>query len=300
MKCKLAIMFGLLLIMGATLPISAGPALAADPDPVYLALGDSLAVGVGASDWNLFDPTTPSPALGYVPQFHEFLLDEEDDDLVLHNLGVGSEDSESFILAGVQLDAAITIIATTDVEVVTLTIGGNDLLGLLFIEPCASNLTGSECQDALVDALPGALESFGARYATILGTLTAIMNDDAELMVMTYFNPFDGVGALNPSLAILESLIDQALVGVDGGIDCLANLIDPTKVGLNDIIACTGNALGAHVVDVYPLFDSDALRLTHIGLPTLPFPSFGVHPNDDGYEMIWDVFKDEFKDGHDD
>ena len=169
MKHKLAIMFGLLLVLGATLPV--GPAIAHDEaDEVYMALGNSLAVGVGAT----------VPALGYVRQFHEFLLDEEDDDLVLTNLGMSGETSSTF--RGGQLTNALLTIADpdTDVEVVTLDIGGNDLLQLLFDGTCT--FPSVACQIAVADKL----EAFGENFAFILGALnTALASDPdgAEIMV---------------------------------------------------------------------------------------------------------------------
>ena len=307
MKRKLAIVFGLLLVMGATLPV--GPVIADnDVDEVYMALGNSLVVGVGASDWNPFDPTTPSPALAYVPQFHEFLIDDKNEDknknkvkdtdkgLILNSLGVSGETSSTFISEG-QLAAAIaSIISPTDTETVTLDIGGNDLLGLLFSEPCASDPFGDDCKDAVEVALG----TFGVNYGTILGGLTGALALDPgneELMVMTFYNPFDGLGAVDPSFLVREAVVDQALVGVDGVIDCVANAnpANAALVGLNDIIACTGMFFGATVVDVYPLFDGAALALTHIAFFGVD-PSFAIHPNDLGYAVIAGAFSNAYDD----
>ena len=80
--------------------VGVGPVLAegdGDDDEVYLALGDSLVFGMGASD-----PATTA----YVPLFHQFLVAEEDEDVVLNNLGVPGETSTSFINVG-QLAAAL-------------------------------------------------------------------------------------------------------------------------------------------------------------------------------------------------
>ena len=73
-------------------------------------------------------------------------------------------------------------------------------------------------------------------------------------------------------------------------IDCTA-IGDPSKTGLNDLIACIGGSFGAIVVDVHPLFDSQAVVLTHIALGD-------IHPNDAGHTVIADAFASAF--GNDD
>ncbi len=54
-------------------------------------------------------------------------------------------------------------------------------------------------------------------------------------------------------------------------------------MGLNDLTVCIGDAFGARTVDAYPVFDGNAVGLTHIG-------TGDVHPNNDGYEVITDAF----------
>ena len=111
------------LALGMALPV--GLASAAPPTrPVYLALGDSLALGVGA--------TVPE-RVGYVPRFHHALQPaKRGGPHALINLAVPGATSASFITNG-QLASAVAAIndPTTDVQVVTLDIGGNDLLALL-------------------------------------------------------------------------------------------------------------------------------------------------------------------------
>ncbi len=105
----------------------------------FLALGDSLATGVGASD-----PTTTA----YVPLFHQFLLAEEGEDTVLINLGHSGDTSSTLISHG-HLAAAVTQIESGDVAVVTVDIGGNDVIALLPI--CSEGLT-PPCLTAVNDA----------------------------------------------------------------------------------------------------------------------------------------------------
>ena len=62
----------------------------------------------------------------------------------------------------------------TDVEGVTLTIGGNDYLPLVGEDPCASNPTGNECRTIVAIALT----SFSVNYPAVLSDLKAALDSD--------------------------------------------------------------------------------------------------------------------------
>ena len=252
----------------------ARPAVTAHADEagpaVYLALGDSVAAGVGAS----------RDDKGYVPRFVHFLANHAGTGLTL-NLAVPGETSGSFIAGGQLADAVAAIDEPGDVQVVTLTVGGNDLLHLLQVEPCRSTPGSILCRQAVA----GALMAFVPNYQQILAALTtALANDPGEevLLVTTYYNAFAGTGLP------YEAVADLALTGSDGTIDCAANAADPTRIGLNDLIACIGQQFGATVVDLYPVFGRDALLLTHIAMGD-------IHPNDDGYGVIASALKQAWK-----
>ena len=244
------------------------PAAAATPEGLYLAVGDSLAVGDGASDWD----TT-----GYVPLMADYYAGKMHGDAKAHaNLGVRGETTSSF-LAG-QLTAAVGTILdpATDTRVVTLSLGGNDV-GSLLNDPgdaCVADPFGADCQTAVATALA----SVAGNYPTIIGTLQWALaqdpGDNEPIYVLTVFNPFGGTNTP------YEGPIDVALLGADLAVDCSA-LGNPLNAGLNDIIACTSLALGAIPVDGYGAIGDDALTLTHIGEG-----DFNSHPNDDGYATI--------------
>jgi hypothetical protein len=175
-----------------------------------------------------------------------------------------------------QLAAALESIRTADpaVALVTIDIGGNDLLRLLGTEACASAPQGPECQQLLALTLV----DFEANYRLIVGELAMALDDhapDARLAVMTYFNPFSGTEAS------YEAAADLALLGTDSRLDCEAD--ESAARGINDMIACIGEDLGAVAVDIQPLFAQLGLELTHIG-------SEDIHANDRGYEVIADAF----------
>jgi acyl-CoA thioesterase-1 len=261
----------------ASMALPAGAARAQSPAPaIYLAMGDSLAVGVGATD----------PArTGYVPHLFDFLhgaaqggVDE------LANLGASGETSGSFLgEEGSQAARALMIINTPDtiVSAATLDIGGDDLLHLIAPPagyppaPCASEPDSPFCQLATQEALA----RFAAHDETILATLApalAANSGHTPLVVLTAYNPWSGAGSR------FEAPIDRALLGSDGVIDCAANATDPARVGLNDLIACIGQQHGALVADVYPAFQGKGRALTHIA-------DGNPHPNDAGYAQIANV-----------
>ena len=253
--------------------LSSGAALAAKPpEATYLALGDSLAVGEGATplEWQF----------GYVGQFNHWFKDSRDGPHNLTNLAIGGETSGSFV-AGEQLAAAIQAIADpdTDVQVVTLDIGGNDMLRLLRPGgPCYPNPATPACQAAVGAALAG----FSGNYKVILGSLVTALGQDPgteTILVTTYYNPFDGTGSP------LEIPVDITLLGADMAINCTAALGNPVNVGLNDLITCIGAGFapyGVEVVNVYPIFDGNAMALTNIA-------DGDIHPNNDGYDAIADA-----------
>ncbi len=241
-------------------------AAASPPDTLYIALGDSLAWGDGAS---VPDQT------GYVPLLADYFQGARHggaDRLV--NLAVRGATTGSLIAT--QLPDAIALIAdpTTDTRVITISIGGNDLLDLINdpSDPCLSDGTSPTCQAQIWSAMTGVQ----ANLPTILGSLQAALAGDPgteKIFMLLLYNPFDGTG--NP----LTPFVAQGLRGADGVVDCAADA-NPVNVGLDDLQGCIALVFGAIPVDSYPLFAGRALELTHMG------EGFNVHPNDEGYEVI--------------
>ncbi len=228
---------------------------------VYLALGDSLAVGVGATD-----PATG----GYVGRLFDALRAGGHVDQLI-NLAVSGETSASMISGG-QLEHALRTLTDLGpaVRVVTLDIGGNDLLWLAGSEPCASDPNSEACRRAVI----GTLDRFEANYRAIAervgGTARRAAGDGVALLALTYYNPFSGTG--HP----LELAGDEALLGADGRVDCGAASANEDHRGINDIIACVAAELGLDVADVYPQFVRRGAELTLIGYGD-------IHANDAGY-----------------
>jgi lysophospholipase L1-like esterase len=260
------------------------PATATADEPrrmqrLYLALGDSLAFGVRAD--------SPQP-FGYVPRLLPFFAQPRNGNVdAVVNLGIGGETSGTFIQNG-QLARAVAVIAdpASDVRVVTLDIGGNDLLNLLGPgQPCAVGAV-DPLADSCSAAAGMAVASFPARFELILSTLQKALGKDPgheRVLVMTYYNPFSGSGLTNWDLAVT-----RAMLGTDGTLTACpsrpADAAGDLRLGMNDWIVCTGTRLGATVVDVYPLFRGRGPELTGIA-------TGDPHPNDAGYEVIRRAFE---------
>jgi lysophospholipase L1-like esterase len=258
-----------LLVLVFALPASAAP-----PTPtVYLGLGDSLTEGQGASDWD---------ATGYVPLFADYVAGRKHGDAKnLVNLGFGGETTTSFLAPGGQFDDALAVIAEpSDVRVVTLSLGGNDLLNLLYDGTSCTTAPGSpECLALVASVLGNVAANYGQLVYGLNTALAAEDDDPEDVYVLTLFNPFKGIGGP------YESAIDFALLGLDAKVDCTATS-DPMNFGLNDIMTCTTAPAGWKVVDGYALFGDRALELTHMAGGTLDF-----HPNDLGYALLADAHR---------
>jgi lysophospholipase L1-like esterase len=233
-------------------------------EQVYVALGDSLSAGVGASR---------ADATAFVPLVH----DELPAGTSLLNLGHSGDTSAQLIDHG-HLDKAVLTIesrnedatSANDVSLVTLEIGGNDLLGIYFslvLTGVCPDLETSLATPRCVDTLQSVLDGFEPNLEE---TLDALYDADPGLrvVVLTLYDPFSGLLDTYSELAALS------LEGMPG---------TPFESGLNDIIRAQAEAHGADVAEVYPLFEGRA--------PELISGDF-IHPNDAGYAVMADAVRE--------
>ena len=228
--------------------------------PCYLALGDSYAYGEGASS---------RIKLSYVPLFHQFLERDMGRDLALRNLAVGGETTTSMIAKG-QLAKALAELRfrnqenddpVDDVVVITIDIGGNDLIGLTSEgRACAppKGLDDSGCAAAVGNAIDEASKNL----PVILRALRVAAGPETRILALDYFNPYSGSG--RP----LDEAGDLALPA------------------LNDPIEQAANSPGvdAEVVHLFDAFRGRAPEFTHVMEPEEDF-----HPNDAGYRLMTDL-----------
>jgi lysophospholipase L1-like esterase len=225
--------------------------------PAYLALGDSLAFGVGAPD-----PSTG----GYVALAYEAIRTSDryqDRGLELINLAVSGAVSSDLLIEGGQVDAAIEAIESRrqdeessddNVEIISLTIGGNDLLNLATpISPCADDAAGEACLDLLGEMLIGLQDNL-----TMALTRLREAAPDAGIYVLNLYNPYSGTGDSREGLA---ELAVQQLNGVTGAV--VAN-----------------QELGVRLGDVFHLFRGRGPQW---------IAEDGLHPNENGHKVMAEV-----------
>ena len=248
--------------------------------PEYMALGDSLGVGVGASD-----PATK----GYVPRFRDFLQSNQGlgTDVFLNNLSVSGAKSSDLLEKKGQLSQAVKELKQrngdkkpgNDVEVVTVNIGGNDVFALvpvLLAEPACALGPTLACLTAIAPVIGGTFATFEDNFDSILGQLRTAAGPDTPIIVMTYYNPLLPPCPLAP-LAAFGDIVLEGLPGLEpfglGPLD-----------GLNDRIEAIAATHGAGVADTFgELSASDLVGDC-------------LHANDDGYGSIAAKFKAAFKD----
>jgi len=247
-------------------PLTEVPVVTPTPPPLpekrgpelYLALGDSLSAGIGAS---IEDQT------GFVPLVHANLPVE----VSLLNLGKPGDDSFELLEEGL-LDQGIAEIETrladsdpaNDVRMVTLEIGGNDLLDIYFdfvIPGDCPSVTESLQRPECVELLEDALALYRPNLREILARIRAA-DPDVPIFLMTLYNPFSG------GSSTIDQLGELALEGDPG---------TPFPEGMNDIIRAEGASAGAVVVDWHPLFRPSSRGLIAMDL---------IHPNDAGYQLM--------------
>jgi acyl-CoA thioesterase-1 len=246
-----AVLGALALLAPAATPVQAKEA------PAYVALGDSLAFGVGASD-----PAT----LGYVGLTHDALARSDRyaaRGLELLNLGVPGATSADLLLPGGQLDRAVDEVkerldddtsADDNVEIITVNIGGNDILGL-----------GGEDSPCLDDPLS---EGCVALYEEMLGRLEGNLGEvlkqlreaapKADIIVLDMYSPLSGRGG--PA----DLIAGFALEGLNAATERVVSKSD----------------VDAKMARVYPLFRGHAQELV---------AADNLHPNDDGHALMSEV-----------
>ncbi len=236
------------------------PTAAATGTGLYIALGDSLSFGIGASDAS----TTSFVALVHAPL---------GSGIELMNLGVPGATSQD--LVDRDLDRAVQEIErrkadsdpNNDVRLVTLEIGGNDLLNIYF-----SLVQTGECTDvetslqtpACADALRSAFEGFRPNLTATLDRLREA-DPSLRILLLTLYNPFGHIPSIGP-------IGDLSLEGKPD---------TPFSQGLNDIIRAIAQGRDdVTLVDIYPLFQGRTPEL---------ISGDGIHPNDEGYRVMADA-----------
>ncbi len=220
----------------------------------YLALGDSIATGtVGIG----------SPTYSYVYQFNDYLSSVQENTTFTNLAHDG--DTSGDLLNKLNNDSTF-IDAVEEAEIITISIGGNNLLD-------AGNspyFTSINTTIALANTI-----KFESEYPAII-TRIASLNSEVDIMVMTLYNPYnvsDGSGSLYDDDAYLHTTTDIYLSRI------------------NDAIEVSGAYEYVDVVDVYGTFDSYA-ESNDMDDITLFYDGWfwrDPHPNQTGQNIIYSL-----------
>ncbi|MCH8850922.1 MAG: SGNH/GDSL hydrolase family protein [Chloroflexi bacterium] len=192
----------------------------------YVALGDSIAAGTGASD---------AETTNYVSLVAEALRDRLGVDLELINLAEGGASTE--ILIEQQLPAALERLAQGDVLLVTITVSGIDLNQLADTPVCVQDPADIGCP--IDDLLLGVEERLNQMIRDLQEA-----GPDTLIVIQLYPNLFSGSGhELERSADTAFELLNGAITGVanrndviladprhpfEGASSRLTHLLDPT------------------------------------------------------------------------
>jgi lysophospholipase L1-like esterase len=225
--------------------------------PVYLALGDSLAFGVGAD----------SPeGDGYVGLAAQALREGETfsrGGLDVLNLSQPGAETPDLVAPGGQLEQAVDLIENraqdgilgNEVAIISISAGANDLLALAESgSPCIENAGSESCRLGLTATLTNVqnnlTEVLRQLRDAVVESETALI---ADIFVIDLYNPYSGSGS---DFEIIASVGVQQLNGVIG-----------VSVRANEV----------HLVRVFDLFQGRANQW---------ISQDEIHPNNDGYRVI--------------
>jgi lysophospholipase L1-like esterase len=249
---------------------------AAPADPVYLALGDSLAAS--------FQPNGEMRS-GYAEQIHQ-LEQAGLPDLRLKKLACPGATTRTMDVAlarcpypaGSQLDQAVSVLGSRDVAFVTLQIGSNDVFRCFRFGKAAFD---QSCVDDLLPKLQD-------RLTTIVQTLQAA-GPGVPIVGATYYDPL--LAAWN-------------IPGIDP--DAVTAIAD-VWTSFNDALEQTYAGLGVPVADVEGAFSTDdfgtIVHVRHLGDVPLFVTrvcqwtfacrprGFDPHPNTIGYARMTEAWE---------
>jgi lysophospholipase L1-like esterase len=261
LACALAVAAAAAGLLAAPASAASAGAPSARYTHYYLALGDSLAYG--------YQPTHVT-GQGYVDQLYAG-LHARDRRLALQNLGCPGETTTSFLQGGVcgktaQLDAALGFLRTHRVDLVTITIGANDIDGCVrsgtLDQACA--LQGMATMAVDLPRIAGALRAAAPR---------------TTLVAMNYYDPFLAAYLTGPAG---QTLAQQSLVVMHV---------------FNGLISGTFRAAGFRLADVAAAFDTydlpaDVAKICQWTWMCAPAPlGPDIHANQQGYGVIAEAFR---------
>lgn len=276
-------------LAACVLAMSALAALAEDP-AVYLALGDSITTGYGLAEGEMCFAELVAQANGYA----------------LINRAVNGNTAAG-ILA--QLADPATLMDVLRADVITITCGGNDMMGLLYQQI-------AEVYNALIPAqMPMLMVESGdvsdimtngedpRQQALLLAALT-VLEGNAEMGIepfvqsaamregLTSYLTTLGVVVMslrraNPEASIIVATQYNPYARFDGAFAALNAGMESGASALSGFIRDYAAVLGYQLADVYAAFSASGENLMNACMEPL---NLDFHPNAAGHALIAEVF----------
>jgi lysophospholipase L1-like esterase len=201
--------------------VSPSPTATASAGGLYVALGDSLAAGYQPGGAELRDTAYPALTADR--------LEADGADLTVENLGCSGETTTSLLeggkcdfAAGSQLEQAEKLLSSSDdVALVTIDIGGNDLLR------CVRG--GAEVDAACVTK---GVATVRKNLPSILERLRSAAGPDVPVLVLGYYNPWLAAKALDQPVQGVDAAA-EAYTALSKAIAAASKSTDTTIVGLD-------------------------------------------------------------------
>ncbi|WP_180987286.1 SGNH/GDSL hydrolase family protein [Arthrobacter sp. AFG20] len=137
---------GVLAALALTAGLTAAPATAADPPPIYLGFGDSYAAGIGGGAYKAGPAWIQEPCI-QTEEAYSTMLDGEN----LACSGATTTGVSAIVTAAAYNPGTARYLANA--SVITVTVGGNDIDAGAAAVQCAASIATAACKAALVNSL---------------------------------------------------------------------------------------------------------------------------------------------------
>ncbi len=258
----------------------------------YLALGDSISTGYG-----LANATTEA--------FPAIIKSQLGDRYTLVNKAVNGETTASLLS---RLSTAEYQNAVAAADLITITIGGNDLMALLYqflademnmtVEQMKASLESGSADMTMFTAVANAINNgsfvpteaqisaIAVKFMAVISAIKAL-NVNATIIVTTQYDPYKHLTNQVNSLYEHLPLFAPDYIPLA---DAILNLSTTIKTALSTLNNMLYAGSGYLVADVYAAFDGSTRQLCHASLITERFMVTSVnldfHPNASGHRMI--------------
>ncbi|MCD7776028.1 MAG: S-layer homology domain-containing protein [Firmicutes bacterium] len=250
----------------------------------YLALGDSITTGYGLDD---------AEREGFVALLANAISADS-----TYNAGVNGLTSSALLEALTDTageNYAVYMAAVSTADVITITIGGNDLLAVFYnyVAALYSTFTGTA---VTADDVPSLIASLSGNPMTASTVLSLLNNADYSALTATLTAAVtETVTNINTIVSTIKAANADAIVLVANqynpykwltGCDNIVALFETAVTGYNTALA-QYNVAGYTVVDVYSAFDESVETLTNAELDLTTYSiDFDIHPNAAGHTAI--------------